>query len=315
MTIDVDKHGLAVKYRPQDFDGVVGQDAAVASLKTILDRPSGIPHGFFFQGPAGTGKTTLGRILAKKLGCSDLDFKEYDSANTRGIDTIREIIARSCYKPLKGPVKVYLLDEVHKITNDAQNALLKSLEEPPDHCYFILCTTDPQKVIKTIKSRCTIFQLSGVLEAKIVGRLKWICEQEGITDFPVKILRKIAQVSEGSVRNAIRTLDTVLDIEDDEEAFNAVQDLTGAEGSVPDICKVLLGKQNNKWEVISKMFADLEGEPEGLRMGFATYFMKVLLGRPGGDDRVAEMMDCFNESVMYTGKPGLAMQLYLASKV
>ena len=137
---------LPIKYRPQYFDEVAGNKDAVAQCEAILKRSlATIPRSWLFTGPSGTGKTTLARILRYELDCSDADFHEFNTSNTRGIDTIREITSKARLSPMDGKIQVYLLDECHQLTKDAQNALLKALEDTPKHTFFMLCTTNPEK--------------------------------------------------------------------------------------------------------------------------------------------------------------------------
>jgi len=193
---------LHIKYRPQTFDELIGNETTIESLKSILQREKGEIRSFLFTGPSGCGKTTIARIMANELKCSDRDLQEYNSSNTRGIDTIREIANNCRYSPLNGKVKIYLLDEIHKATNDAQNALLKLLEDTPNHVRFILCTTDPEKLLKTIKTRCSTFVVSSLQRAKIMKLLKWVCEEEKC-DISQKVIQKIAECADGSPRQSL----------------------------------------------------------------------------------------------------------------
>ena len=137
---------LPIKYRPTVLKDFYGNQVLKSALGAILKRDlEDIPHAMLFIGSSGCGKTTLARIVASKLDCVDAEFYELNSADVRGVDTIREVSKNMKYSPMSGSVRIWLFDEVHKMTNDAQNAMLKMLEDPPDHVYFMLATTDPQK--------------------------------------------------------------------------------------------------------------------------------------------------------------------------
>ncbi|KKL10376.1 hypothetical protein LCGC14_2556470, partial [marine sediment metagenome] len=223
-----DKGPLHIAHRPSDFSTFVGNESTIQSLKSVLDREKGHVKVFLLQGPSGCGKTTLARIIRNYLGCSEHDFFEYNMANTRGIDTIRGLVGNAKYAPLKGGVRIYLLDECHKLTTDAQNALLKILEDTPDHVRFILCTTEPEKLINTIKTRCSTFQVSSLQRAKIITLLKGVCEKEE-AEFPDKHYKEIARVCDGSPRKALSILDQIMDIPDDDKAFDAILSATVSE--------------------------------------------------------------------------------------
>ncbi len=216
------------KWRPRGFDEVVGQDHVVSTLRNALITGQ-VAHAYLFSGPRGTGKTTTARILAKAINCANLvdgapcntcnactaiqqgaamDLIEMDAASNRGIDDIRELRERIAFAPSDLGKKVYLLDEVHMLTDAAWNALLKTLEEPPPHAYFILATTELQDVPATVVSRCQRFDfLRGGTEA-IAGRLRFICEHEGF-DIPDAALVLIAKQSKGGFRDAITLLEQV----------------------------------------------------------------------------------------------------------
>ncbi|HJG31866.1 MAG TPA: DNA polymerase III subunit gamma/tau [Collinsella ihuae] len=223
------------KYRPLTFESVVGQQHIVSTLKHAVTEGR-LSHAYLFCGPRGTGKTTMARILAKALLCqhadaaraegasgcmpdgtcpeceaiaegSHPDVYELDAASRTGVDSVREeIISSVNFAPVRGAYKVYIIDEVHMLTAAAFNALLKTLEEPPSHVVFILCTTDPQKILETILSRCQRFDFHRISNEDIVGRLRYICEQEGF-DADDEALEIVARHARGGMRDALSTLE------------------------------------------------------------------------------------------------------------
>jgi DNA polymerase III subunit gamma/tau len=212
---------LALKYRPQDFKDVVGQDNIVNILQNQLLNNS-IKQAYLFTGPAGDGKTTTARLLAKSLNKGTSNVIEIDAASNNGVDNIRDLRESVQFKPMGTPYKIYIIDEVHMLSTGAFNALLKTLEEPPIHAIFILCTTDPQKIPATILSRCQRFDFKRMTVENIVERLRYIVKMEDyeagertgnvngdlvVTD---EALEYIAKAANGGMRNAISMLDTCL---------------------------------------------------------------------------------------------------------
>ncbi len=223
---------LARKYRPQNFDEVVGQSVLVTTLTNAI-KNNKLHHAYILTGIRGVGKTTTARIIAKTLNCSNVemgtqakacgvcnncksiaasrhqDVIEIDAASRTGVDDIREIIDSIAYAPVMARYKIYIIDEVHMLSNSAFNALLKTLEEPPAHVKFIFATTEIRKVPITILSRCQRFDLRRLDEKEIVEHLKNILQQEGF-DYDIQGLELIAQMSEGSVRDALSLTDQAL---------------------------------------------------------------------------------------------------------
>jgi DNA polymerase-3 subunit gamma/tau len=214
------------KYRPQTFAEVVGQEAVVRTLSNAIEQDK-VRQAYLFAGPRGTGKTSLARILAKSINCAhgptvspdgtchscvaiaagtSLDVVEMDAASQRGIDDIREIRDRAALQPVEGRMKVYILDEAHQLTDAAWNALLKLIEEPPPHLLFVFCTTELQKVLPTVRSRCQTFVFERPRLADLVRKLRLIADGEGI-DVPDAALHLLARSGRGAYRDAESTLD------------------------------------------------------------------------------------------------------------
>ncbi|MFA5355252.1 MAG: AAA family ATPase [Candidatus Paceibacterota bacterium] len=303
---------LYLKYRPDCFDEFVGNEATVQSLKSVVVRDKGEVRAFLFTGPSGCGKTTLARITAKEMGCHETCFYEYNIANLRGIDTIREMASSLTYLPMVGKVKVYLLDETQKMTGDAQSALLKILEDTPKHVRFLLCTTDPDKLLKTIRTRCTTFHVSSLQRSKIMKLLKWVCEQEKVA-IGLPVLQKIAEYCDGGPRQALVMLDQIIDIEDENIALQAVLDTTVGEANVLELCQKLLSP-GCQWKTLSGILKNIDDEPEKVRYAILSYMTKVLLNdKPS--DRIPQIIDLFTDTFIYSGKAGLVMNCFLSTKL
>ncbi len=310
-----DKGPLHIAHRPASLDEMVGNESTIQSLKSVLGRKEGHVKVFLLQGPSGCGKTTLARIIRNYLKCSEHDFHEHNMANTRGIDTIRELVGNAKYAPLKGDIRIYLLDEAHKLTTDAQNALLKILEDTPSHVRFILCTTEPEKLINTIRTRCMVFQVASLQRAKIMNLLRGVCEKEG-AEFPDRHLKEIATVCEGSPRKALVILDQIMDIEDDDKAFEAILSATVSEKEVKDIIDLLMSKSGVSWKEMAKAIKGIDmtaDKPEKIRYALKAYFGTVFLNR--GDEKSYQLMGLFLDNFYASGKEGLIEALYLATKI
>ena len=220
---------IARKYRPQTFHDVVNQEHVKTTLENAISQKR-IAHGYIFSGQRGTGKTTIARILARCLNCvqgptatpcgecascreissgGTVDVIEIDAASNRGINEMRELRENVRYQPVRDRYKIFIIDEAHQITNEAFNALLKTIEEPPEWVVFVLCTTEAHKIPATIASRCQHFSFRSVDFEDLIARMAWICELEGI-QADNEVLAVLAAAGEGSVRDSLSALDQAI---------------------------------------------------------------------------------------------------------
>lgn len=297
---------LHLKYRPATFDEILGNTSLIESLKVVLSKKNK-PTTYLLQGPSGTGKTTIARIIAKEVGTRGQDIKELNIADTRGIDAARTIIENARFMPLGGKAKVYILDEVANATINFFEALLKILEEPPRNTYFILCTTDPQKLPVTIRNRCTICQVSSLRRNELIKLIKDVLIEEGRRKFPKEGIEKIAIVVDGCPRQALVILDSVIDIEDDSKLLSAINDFSFEQAEIIELFNALLKK--TKWSEMAKILKNIDEDPERLRYAILTRMTNILLSGKQSD-RVFLIIDEFKDSFIYTKKAGLVSACY-----
>lgn len=231
---------LARRYRSRSFDEVVGQEQIARTLQNAITHDR-VAHAYLFCGTRGVGKTSTARVFAKALNAPgdqpkevadaimlgrDTDVIEIDAASNNSVDQARELIANCIYRPLRGRYKIYIIDEVHMLSNAAFNALLKTMEEPPDHVVFILCTTETHKVPATIQSRCQRFEFRNIPTARIMEHLADVVKQEQLEATP-ELLHMVARLGNGSMRDALSLMDRVMATGEKRLTLQLLQDLLG----------------------------------------------------------------------------------------
>jgi DNA polymerase III gamma/tau subunit len=288
------------KHRPKLYKGLVGQPDAVRVLKGWGDD---IPHAVLLTGPSGCGKTTIARILQGKLKCSDHDFSEINGASARGIDTIRNIRDVMGLSPMDGACRCWYIDECHKLTGDAQTALLKVLEDPPDHAYFILATTEDEKVIKTIRTRCTEVRVISIPPIPMLALLQDVSKKEGM-EMTEELAERIVECADGSARKALVLLQQVSGIEGEEERLNAVLSSDAKKEGI-DVARLLMNPRS-KWPEVSAILKQLGGEPETVRRIVLSYARTMLLGSEKFAARAYLVILAFEGPFYDSGAAGLA---------
>lgn len=300
---------LYIKYRPTTFEQVKGNIEAVKSLTSMLTNKESCPHTFLLYGPTGCGKTTIARIIASSLNCGNADYHEVDSADFRGIDTVREIRKNCQFMPSQGDCRVYVIDECHKMTNDAQNAFLKILEDTPPHVYFILCTTEPQKLLATIKGRCSQFQVNPLSYNDLYSLLRKISRSEGEM-LEEDIYKQIIETSLGHPRNAIQILEQVLSVPNEERLSIAKRNIDN-QTQIIDLCRALM--KRDTWSNIKSILKAIEDQdPEAIRRVVLGYCKNTLLGSE--NDRAAFIMEQFWETTYDMGYPYIVYACYCITK-
>jgi DNA polymerase III subunit gamma/tau len=305
---------LARKYRPQRFADVAGQDHVTVTLMNALTQ-NRIAHGYIFSGHRGIGKTTIARILAMALNCRNavgsavrptaepcevcescteikagnaVDVIEIDAATNRGIDEIRELRDAARYRPARDKYKIYILDEAHQITDAAFNALLKTLEEPPDHIVFMMATTQPEDIPQTVRSRCQHFSFHAVKLVDILGELRGIAEREGV-DADEGALSLLAEAGDGSMRDALSIMDQAIasaPVEDGRARLDAGQ-IRELMGTVPNavfekILEAVDGNRSAEVITVANQLLDAGNSPAQLARQFVRYLRNTVIAKIAG---------------------------------
>lgn len=254
------------KYRPDSFETMIGHQSVVSSVTEILAKAkregSLPPKSWLFTGQSGIGKTTIARILGRALGAKPSGFIEQNSASIRGIDGVRSITKQTLFKSPGSPVTVVVLDECHKLTDDAQNALLKALEDPPKHVYYILCTTEPEKLIETVRQRCLQFRFNSLTPDETAALLWNVGEQENV-NLTDEIVQAIIDRSNGSPRLTLNMLEKIEPVAPDYhkvlQLIDGMAQDTQVEGPSNlglTIIDMMYGKQKCQWKDMVKFLND-----------------------------------------------------------
>lgn len=295
------------KYRPKTFEEMVGDKNQFESLQQLMEKKDK-PHVYLFYGEAGCGKTTASKICASMLGAEKTSIVEINTANNRGIDTARSLIENLNYKSIFGTNTVYIINEVHKTTNDWQNAMLDPLEFVPGHVYFFLTTTNPEKLIKPLKSRCTEYHFAPLTEKQNFKLLKRIMLEEDL-DIDRDLLHLISEKCEGSPRKALVLLEKIIGMEENEARQVIKKGIQEEDKNVIDLCRALLGKDTN-WGAITKIIKELQSQDiESVRWAVMGYMSSVLLSGKR-NDKAAIILEAFSEPFYDSGKNGLVLASY-----
>lgn len=303
--------------RPEVFDGFLGNDGIVESLKQFVSVDSkSRPHAYLFVGDSGCGKTTLARIYAKALGCDGVDLVELNAANTRGIDTVRDIVNSCSFAPLMSSCKVYVFDECHQLTDAAQEALLKVIEDTPDKAYFIFCTTDPNGLIKTIRNRCATYEVQRLRPPDMKILLTAINEGMGY-NLSEEVIKKIVSHSDGCSREALVTLEKVATVPA-EKIDEVISSISESEKDVIELCRELISKRDTRWRKCIDIYSKLKtSDSEAVRRQVLGYLKECLIKEQVVTDafRFVSMIEAFQGSTFYGGAPILLSQIFNACMV
>lgn len=268
-----------LRYRPHTLDDVVGQESVVASLRNMLTKPRA-PHAFLFTGPSGCGKTTLARIVATALGVEGNAILEVDAASSSGIDNMRQLMDMARYRSLSSGgdagVKFLLIDECHALSKAAWQSMLKMLEEPPAHVYWALCTTEPDKVPETIRTRCAAYHLRSIDPELIANSLAWVLKQERLPANG-ELVGLVSRQCGGSMRRALVGLQQVIGVTDKKEALRLLETGVGEEEEAINLARMVCTGKGFNWAGARDLVAKLEGEsPEGVRLIVVNYAAAIL---------------------------------------
>ncbi len=298
---------LYKKYRPKKFKNIIGQPGAIKVLQTFIKKNK-VPHSLLFSGPSGCGKTTIARILRKELKCGKHDFVEINGSDKNGVDDMRRIRTQLNKSPISGKCKIWLIDEAHKISTAAQDMMLKMLEDTPKHIYFFLATTDPQKLKRTIKTRCTEIAVKSLTRKYLIALIAYIIAKEK-SKIPAEVIDKIIEVSEGSARKALVLLNQIYLLGDEDDMLASIEETT-VEKISEFIGKLLINPKTSWFEIAKVLKDNKEQEPESIRWGVLGYAKTCLLSGSKISARAYIIIDAFRDHFYDSKHAGLAAAAY-----
>ncbi len=299
------------KYRPETFAEVRGQREAVGIIKGWLAK-NAVPHAIMLEGPSGCAKTTLARILAKELGAtSAMDYQEINVSEDRGIGMVAEL-GNDVKRNISGGNRVWVLDEVHGLTKQAQNSILKKLEEAPDYAYFILCTTDSQKLIPTLLNRCSRIRIKELSDTAILEIIQRILREEQ-RELPENVQEAIVRCAAGSGRKAVVKLEQCLAATKPENMLAIIEQEEQYSAMIKDLCEIFTGGRKASWRETAKVFSALEEDSETIRRSILGWVASALTkgwSRTIPDQLLADILRIFQFNTFDSGKPQLLLMVY-----
>lgn len=309
------------RFRPKHLSQIVGQPEAVATLDSLLKKKR-FPHAVMIQGPTGTGKTTIARILRRRLECGEHDYVVVNCPRVESpLEKVREVQQMAGMSPLGGPVRVFHFEEIQSLSRAgfAQQALLDMLEDMPDHVHFILTTSDPDKVHEAVRGRCTQVRLKALGTDELTEVMMDVMKErdnpsgdgdrnEGDRRITDKVYRHIAEAADGSARKALVLLNQVLDLKDEREQMAAVEKADAKKRSY-ELVKMLVFEPNAKWSKVAAIIEGIDDDPESVRMQMLGFARKMLLVDKAAA-RAYYVLQAFGAAWHYEGNAGLTRACY-----